>query len=224
MTDGHVRHDGLVATAPVGRRAFAAHGRLGGRSLNFVPVSHEEASADPDWHADEREVRLGTEAPGPPAVDGPYAAAREVMTRYEFADPATIRAVFDPASDLEGRDLLLVGRFVVLRFHMGVRIGGVEEGSMQVGDRTVHRFRWHYRTLEGHLERGHMAYEVTKDEVTGNVDFRIRAYSQRARIGNPIVRLGFMLFGRWTQLRFYQRTLDRMQQMVAERVDGSPPA
>ncbi len=224
MTDGHVRHDGLVATAPVGRRAFVAHGRLASRSLNFVPVSHEEATADPAWHADEREVRLATEAPGPPAVGGPYAVARRVMTQYEFADPATIRAVFDPTSDLEGRDLLLVGRFAVLRFHMGVRIGGVEEGSLQVDGRLVHRFRWHYRTLEGHLERGHMAYEVVKDDATGHVDFRIRAYSQRAPIGNPVVRLGFMLFGRWTQLRFYQRTLDRMQQMVTERAEGSRAA
>ena len=223
MTDGHVRHDGLVATAPVGRRAFAAHGQLGDLALNFVPVSHEEAAADPDWHADEREVRLGTEAPGPPVADGLYAVAREVMTRYEFADPATIRAVFDPTSDLEGRDLLLVGRFAVLRFLMGVRIGGVEEGRVRVEGRPAHRFRWYYRTLEGHLERGHMSYEVCKDDVTGDVTFRIRAYSQRARIDNPVVRLGFMLFGRWTQLRFYEHTLARMQQLVAERAVGSRP-
>lgn len=224
MTGGHVRHDGLVATAPVGRRAFAAHGRLAGLTLNFAPVTYEEATADPDWHVDERMVVLGTEPPGPPETDGVYAVARDVMTGYEFADPATIRAVFDPASDLEGRNLLLVGRFAVFRFYMGVRIGGVEEGPVRDGTRSLHRFRWYYRTLEGHLERGHMGYEVCKDDLTGEVAFRIRAYSQRARIDNPVVRLGFLLFGRRTQLRFYERTLARMQQFVAERVHGARAA
>ena len=224
MIGARTRRDGLVATAPVGRRAFRAHGRLRGRDLNFAPVSYEEAADDPAWHVDERAVVLGIEPPGPPRPGGPYEVARGVMTRYEFADPAIIRAVLDPTTALEGRDLLLVGRFTVLRFLMGVRIGGVEEGTVESEGRTVHRFRWHYRTLEGHLERGHMGYEVGKDDASGQVAFRIHAYSQRSSIGNPVVRLGFRLFGRWTQLRFYARTLDRMQQMVQERADGAPAA
>lgn len=223
MTNGHVRRDGLVATAPVGRRAFAEHGRLGERGLNFVPITYADATDHPDWHVDEREVQLGTERPGPPSAAGPYAVAREVMERYEFADPAIIRAVYDPTSDLEGRDLLLVGRFAMFRFHMGVRAGGVAEGPVRRSGGTVHRYRWHYRTLEGHLERGHMGYEVCKDDVTGDVTFRTRAYSQRAHIANPVVRLGFMLFGRWTQLRFYDRTLSRMEQLVADRAERSRP-
>lgn len=224
MIGARRRQDGLVATAPVGRRAFREHAQLGGLGLNFTPISYAEAADDPDWHVDEREVALGVEASGPPAPDGPYAVAREVMAQYQFADSAIIRAVFDPTSDLEGRDLLLVGRFAVLRFHMGVRVGGVREGPVQMRGRTVHRFHWHYRTLEGHLERAHMAYEVCKDDATGQVDFRIRAYSQRSSIGNPLVRLGFGLFGRWTQLRFYERTLGLMQQLVAERVEASQAA
>lgn len=52
-----------------------------------------------------------------------------------------------------------------------------------------------------------------------------RAIFEHGRIGgrgpfaNPVVRLGFTLFGRWTQLRFYDRTLARMEQMVVDRAE-----
>lgn len=113
--------------------------------------------------------------------------------------------------------MLLVGRFAGLRFPMGVRVGGVVDGvDPEQGGRS-HRFAWHYRTLEGHLERGQMDYEVVKDTDTGRVEFRMAAYSQRGRIDNPVVRAGFALFGRPTQLRFYARALERMRRFVAER-------
>lgn len=220
---GRLHHAGLVATAPVGRRAFEAYGRLAGLELNFTPVRFDRAVDDPAWHVDERVTGLPSEPAGPPREGGAYAAARRVMERYEFADPARVRAVFDPDSDLEGRDLLLVGRFVGLRFRMGVRIGGVQDGDATVSGRPVHRFRWHYRTLEGHLERGHMDYEVRKYLDTGAVEFRIRAYSQRAAIPNPFVRLGFAVFGRATQLRFYDRSARRMRRLVADAVAGAWP-
>ncbi len=210
-------HARLVATAPVADDAFRAFEELEGRDLNFDPISFDVADADPDWRLDERSCALPSEHPGPPDEAGPFAAARDLMIGYAFADPSKVRAVYDPASDLEGRDLLLVGRFAGMRFHMGVRIGGVVEGRTDLDGRPVHLFRWHYRTLEGHLERGHMDYELRKRVDTGEIEFRIRAYSQRARIGNPIVRLGFILFGRTVQLRFHDRSLDRMRRLVAER-------
>ena len=63
---------------------------------------------------------------------------------------------------------------------------------------------WCYRTLRGHLERGQMDYEVRKWLDTGAVEFRIAAISHRARVGNPLVRLGFRLLGRREQLKFYR--------------------
>jgi len=211
------RHDGLVATAPVGLDAFEAHADLADRGLNFAPVPFARAADDADWHVDERVGALLDEAPGPPQPGGAYEVATGIMERYEFADPARVRAVYDPDSDLEGRDLLLVGRFTVLRFHMGVRIGGVRRGLETVSGRPVHRFRWHYRTLEGHLEQGHMDYEVRKYADTGEVCFLVRAYSRRAEVPNPVVRLGFTVFGRATQLRFYDRSVRRMQRLVEAR-------
>ena len=139
-----------------------------------------------------------------------------------MADPALVRAVYDAAAPLDGRDMLLVGRFLGLRFPMGVRVGGVVEGPDAVEGAPVHRFAWHYRTLEGHLERGQMDYEVVKELDSGRVRFRILAYSQRGPIGNPVVRAGFALFGRPTQTRFYARALQRMRALTAERAAVGP--
>jgi len=207
----------LVTTAPLPRSALAAYERLGALEVNFAPMRWEQAAADPAWRADRRRVELPAEPPGPPATAGPYAVARELLWTYQVADPSLVRAVYDAAVPLEGRDMLLVGRFAGLRFPMGVRVGGVVDGEDPDGDERVHRFAWHYRTLAGHLERGQMDYEVVKDTASGRVEFRLAAYSQRGRIENPVERAGFALFGRLTQLRFYARALERMQRLTGER-------
>jgi hypothetical protein len=213
----------LVQTAPVPAWALRAYGDLHGRRVNFEPVGWDRAVSDPAWQADRRQTPLPAEAPGLPRPGGSFEVARALLRTYEVADPALVRAVYDPNAPFEGRDLLLVGRFFGLRFPMGVRIGGVVDGPDEVGGAAVHRFAWHYRTLEGHLERGQMDYEVVKYLEDGRVEFRIAAYSQRGPIDNLIVRAGFALFGRWTQLRFYDRASQRMRTLTAARIaDGSP--
>lgn len=207
----------LVATAPVSARARQAYTDWVDRDLNFEPMSFGQARRSSAWRVDGGRTQLPAERPGPPEQGGPFAVARDVMVSYEFADPALVRAVYSASSELEGRLMLLVGRFLGLRFHMGVRVGGVVDEHTESGGRPVQRFRWHYRTLEGHLERGHMEYELLKWTDSGTVEFIIRAYSQRAPIDNVIVRLGFRLFGRSTQLRFYERSLRRMETFVARR-------
>jgi uncharacterized protein (UPF0548 family) len=212
----------IVTTAPVPSAALAAYERLGALTVNFAPMRWEEAAADPAWRADRRRIDLPSEPPGPPVDGGSFAVARELLWTYEVADPTLVRAVYDAAAPLAGRDMLLVGRFAGLRFPMGVRVGGViDRPGPEQGD-GVARFAWHYRTLEGHLERGQMDYEVSKDAASGRVEFRMAAYSQRGRIDNPVVRAGFTLFGRPTQLRFYARALERMRRFTAERavLDG----
>lgn len=194
--------------------AFTRHATLAGRGLNFEPMGFDRAEQDPDWHVDRHREPIGEEQPGGPVPGGLFEGACRVLESYGMADPARIRAVYDPESPLDGRDLLLVGRFLGLRFHMGVRIGGVVQGAERRHGRRVHRFAWHYRTLEGHLERGHMDYEVCKDLDTGVVEFGVRAYSQRATIDNPVVSAGFMLFGRATQLGFYRRSIRRMRALA----------
>jgi uncharacterized protein (UPF0548 family) len=207
----------IVQTAPVPSWTLRAYDDLHTREVNFEPVGWERAAADPAWHADRHHTPLPGEAPGEPQPGGPFEIARDLLHSYEVADPTLVRAVYDAASPLEGRDLLLVGRFYGLRFPMGVRIGGVVDGVDELDGAPVHRFAWHYRTLDGHLERGQMDYEVVKYLEDGRVEFRMAAYSQRGPIRNPIVRAGFALFGRRTQLRFYARASQRMRTLTAAR-------
>jgi len=205
----------IVQTAPVPGWAVRALGDLRGRDVNFAPVGWDHAACDPAWRVDRRDTPLAVEAPGPPQPGGPFEVARGLLHRYEVADPALVRAVYDAAAPLEGRDMLLVGRFFGLRFPMGVRIGGVVDGEDEVGGARVHRFAWYYRTLDGHLERGQMDYEVVKYLEDGRVEFRLASYSQRGTIENQVVRAGFALFGRWSQLRFYAHAAKRMRTLTA---------
>lgn len=211
----------IVSTAPVPGSARVHFERLARLEVNFTPMSWEQADADPSWRADRHRMDLPSEAPGPPVEGGPFAVARALLWTYEVADPALVRAVYDAAAPLDGRDMLLVGRFAGLRFPMGVRVGGVIDGPDVEGGAAVHRFAWHYRTLQGHLERGQMDYEVVKEVASGRVSFRMTAYSQRGEIKNQVVRAGFAIFGRPTQLRFYARALQRMRRLTAEQVTVS---
>ena len=207
----------LVTTAPVSDGALAAYRTLADRVPNFRPIDYAWAEAHPSWHVDHRQTVLPAEAPGPPVTGGPFRVAHQALTDYEFADPALVRAVYDEAAPLEGRDMLLEGRFLWLRFAMPVRVGGVVDGTEVRDGRPVHRFGWHYRTLEGHLERGQMDYDLLKWSDTGEVEVRIRAYSRRGDIPNPIVRTGFAVFGRWVQMRFHDRAADRLRALVEQR-------
>lgn len=204
-----------MTTAPVSAVAFEAFQELRSKPINFQPLEWGHACDDPDWRTDEASRTLAPEAPGDPEPHGPYARARQALISYEFADPDIVRAIYDAESPLEGRDMLLVGRFLHLRFHMGVRIGGVIDATTEEEDgRRIHRFGWHYRTLEGHLEEGQMDYEIRKDDQSGSVTFCVRGYSRPGVIENPIVRAGFALFGRRKQVRFYRNILDRMEDIA----------
>ena len=144
------------------------------------------------------------------------------MRDYVFADPSIIRAVYYPDRPLEQRDLLLEGRFLGLRFYFGCRVGGVNDETRTVGGRRVRVWGWNYRTLQGHLEMGQMDYEVWKWLDSGEVEFRIHAVSKPAHIPNPVIRLGFRLFGRPIQVRFAHRACQRMAQLTAAELSGGP--
>jgi len=210
----------LVQTGPIPRWAARSYRKLHTRAVNYEPISWAEASVDPQWHVDQRVVRLATETPGPPQPHGTYAIARQLLQTYEVADPAMVRAMYDASAPLEGRDMLLIGRLCGMRFPMGVRVSGVFDGLDVIYGEPVQRFAWHYRTLDGHLERGQMNYEVVKYLNDGRVEFRMAAYSQRGPITNPVTFVGFMLFGRALQLRFYAHAVKRMLHFTAARADN----
>jgi uncharacterized protein (UPF0548 family) len=137
------------------------------------------------------------------------------MRDYAFAEGSAVHAIFAQDAPLEGRDMLLVGRFLGLDFRLGVRVGEVVDEERIEDGRRVRVWGWSYCTLRGHLERGRMSYEVSKWLDTGAVEFRIAAVSHRARVGNPLVRLGFALLGRREQLKFYRHTCEVMAAKTA---------
>lgn len=217
----------IHVTAPLRADARSVLAESEHLSPNVTADVADEIRGEPGWRIDDRCRVIGTEPPGPPRPDGPFAAAQVVMERYEMAAPNIVRAAFYADAPLQDRTMVLEGRFLFLRFAMPVRVGDVVEVQREVDGRPVHSWGWSYRTLEGHLEQGRMHWEVWKWLDTGRVEFRIHAFSKRGPIRNPIVRLGFLLFGRWTQERFYRGVFDRMARLVARRsgtvFDPAPP-
>jgi uncharacterized protein (UPF0548 family) len=200
---------------PGGSRARRALAALADKGFNFDPDQAEHFTTANGWHVDDYIQPLPPEPAGPPAPVGSFEVARRLMADYEFADPAIVRAVYAPESPLDRRDMLLEGRFWGLRFHFGVRVGGLVDEETAVDGRRLRRWGWNYRTLQGHLEMGQMDYEVGKWLDSGEVEFRIHVVSRPAHIPNPVIRLGFRLFGRRVQRRFARHACQRMARLTA---------
>jgi hypothetical protein len=203
------------------RRLYA---ELRDRPLNFDPRQVSGSAPEDGWYVDDYRQALPAEPPGPPVAGGSWEIARRLVRDYRYADPAIIRRVCGAGAPVPGRDMLLEGRFYGLRFFLGVRVGDVIDEIVEHDGRRAQVWRWNYRTLRGHLERGQMDQEVRKWFDTGEVEFRIHVVSQRASIPNPLTRLGFVLFGRVTQLRFYRRACRRMERLTAAALAARPGA
>jgi len=203
--------DERLAAKPRARRALAD---LAGRSLNFDPAELAGAGPRTGWHVDDYRRRLPSEPPGEPVAGASFEIARRLMSEYAFADPAIVRAVFDPAGGLANRNMLLQVRFGPLRFFLGCRVGAIADETRTVDGRDVRIWGWSYGTLAGHFERGQMDFAVWKWLDDGAVEFRIHVVSRPAEAGNPLVRLGLRLVGRREQVRFARRACERMQQLV----------
>jgi uncharacterized protein (UPF0548 family) len=185
------------------------------RAVNFDSAERDRLTPEGGWIVDQYRRALPPEPPGPPVPNGSWDVARGLIRDYEFADPAIIRAVYQPEHPLADRDMLLEARFHGLRFHFGVRVGGVRDGVTEVAGRTAQVWGWNYRTLQGHLEEGQMDFEVWKWLDSGRVEFCTRRFARRADIRNPVVRVGFRLFGRREQVRFARHACDRMARLTA---------
>jgi uncharacterized protein (UPF0548 family) len=201
----------------------AALSSLRGRGLNYDPADAPEGGRpDGHWHVDGAEVVVGRETAGAPAAGGPWGLACRLVAQYEFTNGRIVRAVYRPADDLLGRDMLLEGRFWILRFYLGVRVTAVTDETREGGRGAERVWGWSYQTLQGHLEQGRLSYEVIKNLASGRVTFRVSGYSRAAPIPNPLIRLGFALFGRWTQRRFYRSVQLRMRALVQAGQHGRP--
>jgi uncharacterized protein (UPF0548 family) len=204
--------DERLAATPRAQRALA---ELAGRPLNVDPDELAAAGPQTGWHVDDYRQPLAPEPLGDPIPAGSFEVARRLMADYAFADPAIVRAVFDPAAALANRNMLLQVRLGPLRFFIGCRVGAITDETRTVDERKVRVWGWSYGTLAGHFERGRMDFAVWKWLDDGAVEFRIHVISRPAPLGNPLVRLGFRLVGRRQQVRFARRACERMGALVA---------
>jgi uncharacterized protein (UPF0548 family) len=145
-----------------------------------------------------------------PLPPGSFAVARRLVAEYRMADPAIVRASWDAPAALAGREMRLQLRlWRVLHVYARVRVTRVWDEQR--------RFGFEYETLPGHLEIGRMDYEVAESS-DGNVEFRLHAQSRPSGQGAWWARIGFTLFGRREQLRFYRRCCERMACLTAREL------
>ena len=187
--------------------------------LNFALLPPEQYTPERGWHADDVSQPLAAEPPGEPAAGGTWEIARRLVEQYRMADPALVRATWDSAAPLLGREMLLELRlYRLLSVYAGVRITRVWDDTRVQDGHEERAFGFEYATLTGHVEMGRMDYEVCKRLDDGAVDFRLHAHSRPSGDGPIWVRLGFRLFGRREQLRFYRRCCDRMARLTAREL------
>jgi uncharacterized protein (UPF0548 family) len=142
------------------------------------------------------------------------------MLNYQVADPDVVRATYHRDAPLEGRDMLLTIRYLFLRFRVGVRVGGMYDETRDVDGRPAQVFGWEYCTLHGHFEQGRIHYEVWKWLDTGDVEFRLHAFSRVASSGPLILRLGYRLVGRRHQMAFYRTACRRMRRLTEAELES----
>ena len=196
--------------------------RMRTKDLNFEPDRDGPFTPQNGWRIDHYRRQLPLEAPGAPTSGGSWEVATELSEAYEFVDPILVCAFYDPNEPLEGRTLLLRVHFWGLRIYAGVRVAAVSDEVRQIEGRQARVSSWNYRTLENHFEAGQIDYELWKWLDSGEVEFRIDAFSRPEWIPQPIVRWGFRLFGRGRQTRFARDACDRMEALTRARLQGAP--
>jgi uncharacterized protein (UPF0548 family) len=205
-------------------RAEAA--ALRGVPVNFEPQPLEAYTPDRGWHADALSQRLPGERPGDPVSGGAWHVARRLMEDYRMADPRIVRATWNPRAALLGREMLLELRlYRIFSVRAGVRVTRVWDEERVVAGRCARVFGYEYVTLRGHVEMGRMDYELYKWLDEGAVEFRLQAHSRASEDGAPWLRLGFRLFGRREQVRFFRRCCERIARLTAQELGlaGAPP-
>ena len=215
--DAHRRRESSF-TGPDDSRTTQTLEALADRSLNFDPDGdHRRADG---WHVDDVSRALPAEPAGPPVDGGSWQTARRLMIDYQVTDPGIVRATYRCDQPLAGRDMLLQIRFAnVVRLRVGVRIDGDYDEVRTIDGRQARVFGWHYSTLEGHFEQGRVHYEVWKWLDSGDVEFRLRAYSRMADTGPLLLRLGYRLLGRSRQLAFYTQAARRIAGLTTAQLE-----
>lgn len=176
------------------------------------------------WNVDRYQASLANEAPGEPAPEGPFEAAKKAIQLYQFPDPRLIRAIFNPDATLPGRNMLMLAKFAGFHFTFGVRVTAViDEVRYNTSNQPLKVWGYSYRTLKGHFEVGEIRFEISKNKITGEILFEVNAYSKPDRIPNIFYRTGFRIFGRSLQKYFAHSSIRRLQE-IARSTHAQTPA
>jgi uncharacterized protein (UPF0548 family) len=193
--------------------------------VNFDPAQLDLDDPPPAWTVDDRRQPLPGEPPGDPVDGGPWEIASRLIRGYEFADPSLVRAFYDPDLPLQGRDMLLELRALgLVKIHVGVRVALVWDEVRSCDGRDARVFGWAYRTLEGHVEKGQMGWQVWKWLDSGEVEFRSHAVSRTASITNPVIWLGFHALKGYERRLYLNSTDRRMRELTARALRADSPA
>jgi uncharacterized protein (UPF0548 family) len=185
--------------------------KLSALAVNYDPDALDLERPPPGWTVDDRRQPLPAEPPGSAVPGGSWEIARRLIQGYEFADPSIVRAYYEAPDPYPGRDMLLELRALgVLKVRVGVRVSEVFDHRRTVEGRDARVAGWSYRTLEGHVERGQMDWEVWKWLDTGEVEFHVHSVSRSASIGNPFIAAGFWLLKAHERRLFLDSTARRM--------------
>jgi uncharacterized protein (UPF0548 family) len=210
-----------MSPSPTVQRKLSA---LAGKQVNFDPAALDMQHPPQGWNVDDRWQPLPSEPPGEPVAGGSWEIARRLIRGYEFADPSMVRAFYDPDQPLAGRDMLLeLQTLGLVRVYVGVRVGEVYDQVREVDGRRARVFGWYYRTLEGHVERGQMDWQVWKWLDSGEVQFHVYAVSRAAPVSNPFVRIGFLLLRGHERSVFLNSTGRRMRAFTELGLQGERP-
>jgi uncharacterized protein (UPF0548 family) len=189
--------------------------QLADRPVNYDPDALDLDHPPKGWHVDDRWQPLPGEPPGEPVPYGSWEVACRLIRGYEFADPSLVRAHYEPGRPLQGREMLLELRALnLVSVHVGVRVVDVYDETRERDGRRARVFGWAYRTLEGHVERGQMDWQVWKWLDSGEVQFRVHAVSRPASVSNPIIRVGFWLLRGHERAVFLNSTDTRMRSLT----------
>ncbi len=195
--------------------------------VNFDLAGQHEYTHHNGWHVDDYSADLIQEPPGPPIPGGSWEAGCIMLREYRFPDPKIVTGIYVPDTALEKRVMLLRARAYGMTFFFGVKVAQVRDETLTTDQGQERIWGYSYQTLRGHYEQGQMDFAIVKNLSSGKVQFRIHAFSKTGHIPNPIIRLGFRLFGRGLQVKFAKNALKRMQDLVQEelkRNTGKPPS
>ena len=131
---------------------------------------------------------LPSEPPGEPIANGSFDSGRRILNDYEFADPSASA----PSTTRRRRcSAVTMSRDPLLPFPGSVGARNADLRRAAGSGRAPGPDRRAYQTLDGHLERGQMDYQLLEVVDTGAVEYRIHAVSEMAELRNPFLYLGF---------------------------------